>query len=58
MKRYLHIEESEIKETLQKITEQQARRGTFYNVTVKPYKGLYHPVEVAAGIKYYTVIIG
>lgn len=56
MKRYIRTE-SEISETIKKLTERQRRNNIFLNITVKPYKGQYTPEETN-GEKLYTIIEG
>lgn len=56
MKKYIRLE-SEVKETVEKLTERQRKNNIFLNITVKPYKGQYSPEETN-GERLFTITEG
>lgn len=56
MTKYIRTE-SEIPETLKKLTERQKKNNIFKNITVKPYNGQYKPEETN-GEKLFTITEG
>lgn len=58
MSKKIYVEKTDLQKKLAEISAAQSRNGVFHNVTVKPYKGQYHPAEIAAGVEYVVIVIG
>ena len=56
MKKYITVEIDALPQALKAINESQTKQKTFYNVTVKPYKGRKH--DGIENDKLLTIIIG